>query len=276
MDDPIKQAIHGQAIDMHLLGLKMQAIEDLSALPEIFMDTSYAVALHYNLSTSQYKILLYGRKQKQITTARFHRGFVLKVCIARLNTESSPDSLVIQDLVHGEGQAVDVGDTVEVAFSGWLLQNHSLGQIFDSNLGKEKLRAAKRGCLVCRKEVDVSLLSLLSWVLHQTVSLTMCHPPALWSLMWRSIGTYCEKFSKDRHTGELGDTFSTSPGPSPDTLTEESTTQLVTTDTNESGDQAPKWKVESIRECLKGRTGYRENRDFSRWTGRETGPKGLR
>ncbi|XP_051513488.1 FK506-binding protein 15 isoform X3 [Myxocyprinus asiaticus] len=207
-----------------------------------------------NHVTNEYKILLYGRKQKQITTARFHRGFVLKVCIARLNTESSPDSLVIQDLVHGEGQAVDVGDTVEVAFSGWLLQNHSLGQIFDSNLGKEKLRAAKRGCLVCRKEVDVSLLSLLSWVLHQTVSLTMCHPPALWSLMWRSIGTYCEKFSKDRHTGELGDTFSTSPGPSPDTLTEESTTQLVTTDTNESGDQAPKWKVESIRECLKSVT----------------------
>ncbi|XP_030631199.1 carnitine O-acetyltransferase isoform X2 [Chanos chanos] len=46
-------AIRGQAIDRHLLGLKLQAIEDLSALPEIFMDTSYAVALHYNLSTSQ-------------------------------------------------------------------------------------------------------------------------------------------------------------------------------------------------------------------------------
>lgn len=47
------QAIRGQAIDRHLLGLKLQAIEDLAALPEIFMDTSYAVALHYNLSTSQ-------------------------------------------------------------------------------------------------------------------------------------------------------------------------------------------------------------------------------
>ncbi|KAL6463584.1 hypothetical protein MHYP_G00279750 [Metynnis hypsauchen] len=74
MDDPIKQntekvallekavkahraytdvAIRGQAIDRHLLGLKLQAIEDLSALPDIFMDTSYAVANHYNLSTSQ-------------------------------------------------------------------------------------------------------------------------------------------------------------------------------------------------------------------------------
>ncbi|KAG5834986.1 hypothetical protein ANANG_G00267330 [Anguilla anguilla] len=46
-------AIHGQAIDRHLLGLKMQAIEDLASLPGIFMDTAYAVAMHYNLSTSQ-------------------------------------------------------------------------------------------------------------------------------------------------------------------------------------------------------------------------------
>uniref|UniRef100_A0AAY4EET6 Carnitine O-acetyltransferase n=1 Tax=Denticeps clupeoides TaxID=299321 RepID=A0AAY4EET6_9TELE len=46
-------AIRGQAIDRHLLGLKLQAIEDLASLPQIFMDTSYAVALHYNLSTSQ-------------------------------------------------------------------------------------------------------------------------------------------------------------------------------------------------------------------------------
>uniref|UniRef100_A0A8C5EAP1 Carnitine O-acetyltransferase-like n=1 Tax=Gouania willdenowi TaxID=441366 RepID=A0A8C5EAP1_GOUWI len=47
------QAIHGQAIDRHLLGLKRQSIEDLTSMPEIFMDTSYAVAHHYNLSTSQ-------------------------------------------------------------------------------------------------------------------------------------------------------------------------------------------------------------------------------
>ncbi|XP_069465319.1 carnitine O-acetyltransferase isoform X2 [Ambystoma mexicanum] len=46
-------AIRGQAIDRHLLGLKLQAIEDLVSMPEIFMDTSLAVALHFNLSTSQ-------------------------------------------------------------------------------------------------------------------------------------------------------------------------------------------------------------------------------
>uniref|UniRef100_A0A8C3ABD4 Carnitine O-acetyltransferase n=1 Tax=Cyclopterus lumpus TaxID=8103 RepID=A0A8C3ABD4_CYCLU len=46
-------AIHGQAIDRHLLGLKMLSIDELTSMPEIFMDTSFAVAQHYNLSTSQ-------------------------------------------------------------------------------------------------------------------------------------------------------------------------------------------------------------------------------
>ncbi len=53
--------------------------------------------------------------------------------MARWNSEASSDSLVTQDLVQGEGQAVDVGDTVEVAFSGWRLQNHSLGQVIILN-----------------------------------------------------------------------------------------------------------------------------------------------
>ncbi|XP_038600981.1 carnitine O-acetyltransferase isoform X1 [Tachyglossus aculeatus] len=47
------RAIRGEAIDRHLLGLKLQAIEDLTSMPEIFMDTSYAIAMHFNLSTSQ-------------------------------------------------------------------------------------------------------------------------------------------------------------------------------------------------------------------------------
>ncbi|XP_067269324.1 carnitine O-acetyltransferase-like isoform X2 [Pseudorasbora parva] len=46
-------AIHGQAIDRHMLGLKMVAIEDLTSLPDIFMDTSFAVSSHFNLFTSQ-------------------------------------------------------------------------------------------------------------------------------------------------------------------------------------------------------------------------------
>uniref|UniRef100_A0A8C1ATW9 Carnitine O-acetyltransferase n=1 Tax=Cyprinus carpio carpio TaxID=630221 RepID=A0A8C1ATW9_CYPCA len=46
-------AIHGQGIERHMLGLRMIAIEDLTSLPDIFMDTSFAVASHFNLYTSQ-------------------------------------------------------------------------------------------------------------------------------------------------------------------------------------------------------------------------------
>lgn len=52
-DGPLSQAIRGEAFDRHLLGLKLQAIEDLVSMPDIFMDTSYAIAMHFNLSTSQ-------------------------------------------------------------------------------------------------------------------------------------------------------------------------------------------------------------------------------
>lgn len=51
--DYTDMAIRGQAIDRHLLGLKLQATEDLPSLPEVFVDPSYAASLHYKLSTSQ-------------------------------------------------------------------------------------------------------------------------------------------------------------------------------------------------------------------------------
>ena len=45
--------MNGQAIDRHLLGLKLAALESRMNLPELFMDSSYQYALHYKLSTSQ-------------------------------------------------------------------------------------------------------------------------------------------------------------------------------------------------------------------------------
>ncbi|XP_056444090.1 carnitine O-acetyltransferase isoform X1 [Gadus chalcogrammus] len=48
-----EMAIQGQAIDRHLLGLKLQAIEEQVSLPEIFTDPSYAAAMHFKMSTSQ-------------------------------------------------------------------------------------------------------------------------------------------------------------------------------------------------------------------------------
>ncbi|XP_010767318.1 carnitine O-acetyltransferase-like [Notothenia coriiceps] len=46
-------AISGQAIDRHLLGLKMIALEEKVSVPEIYTDPAYSKALEYKLSTSQ-------------------------------------------------------------------------------------------------------------------------------------------------------------------------------------------------------------------------------
>uniref|UniRef100_A0A8C4QV81 Carnitine O-acetyltransferase b n=1 Tax=Eptatretus burgeri TaxID=7764 RepID=A0A8C4QV81_EPTBU len=47
------QAVIGQGIDRHLFGLKMQAIESGFRVPEIFMDTAYAISTHFRLATNQ-------------------------------------------------------------------------------------------------------------------------------------------------------------------------------------------------------------------------------
>lgn len=55
--------------------------------------------------------------------------FDLQVCVAKCNSSSSLDSVLCQDLVAAEGPAVDTGDSLEVAYTGWLLQNQMLGQV---------------------------------------------------------------------------------------------------------------------------------------------------
>ncbi|XP_072844887.2 carnitine O-acetyltransferase [Pogona vitticeps] len=48
-----EQALNGMGIDRHLLALKLEAIADGFRVPEIFMDTSYAVGSYWKLSTGQ-------------------------------------------------------------------------------------------------------------------------------------------------------------------------------------------------------------------------------
>ncbi|XP_077091601.1 FK506-binding protein 15 isoform X4 [Siphateles boraxobius] len=131
-----------------------------------------------NHTTKEYKILLYVSQQKPVTAARIHRGFILtvqpsnyctfyddqrqnwslmfesekaatdfskEVCLAKVNCVGPGDSVLTQDLLLGEGQAVENGDSLEVAYTGWLLQNHTIGQMFDSNLNKDKLLRLKLG-----------------------------------------------------------------------------------------------------------------------------------
>lgn len=58
-------------------------------------------------------------------------GLVLlfQLCIAKYNSGPPSDSVLFQDLIIGEGQGVEVGDSLEVAFTGWLFQNCGLGQV---------------------------------------------------------------------------------------------------------------------------------------------------
>lgn len=52
-----------------------------------------------------------------------------QVCLAKANSTASLDTVVVQDLSLGEGQGVENGDSLEVVYTGWLLQNHTIGQV---------------------------------------------------------------------------------------------------------------------------------------------------
>ncbi|TKC37135.1 hypothetical protein EI555_001411 [Monodon monoceros] len=71
--------------------------------------------------------------------------FNKQVCIAKCNSTSCLDSVLSQDLIVVEGPAVEVGDSLEVAYTSWLFQNHGLGQVFDSTANKDKLLRLKLG-----------------------------------------------------------------------------------------------------------------------------------
>nr|XP_019957896.1 PREDICTED: FK506-binding protein 15 [Paralichthys olivaceus] len=131
-----------------------------------------------NHTTKEYKLLLYLSQQKQVTAAKIHMGFVFtvqpnnyctfyddqrqnwslmfesekassdfckEVCLAKANSAATLDAVVVQDLSLGEGQGVENGDSLEVVYTGWLLQNHTIGQMFDSNQNKDKLLRLKIG-----------------------------------------------------------------------------------------------------------------------------------
>uniref|UniRef100_H3CCZ0 peptidylprolyl isomerase n=1 Tax=Tetraodon nigroviridis TaxID=99883 RepID=H3CCZ0_TETNG len=131
-----------------------------------------------NHAAKEYKLLLYLNQQKQVTSARIHLGFVFtlqpnsyytfyddhmqnwsvtfeseksssdfcrEVCLAKANSAAPLDAALVQDLRVGEGQAVEPGDFLEVSYTGWLLHNHVIGPVFDSNQSKDKLLRFKVG-----------------------------------------------------------------------------------------------------------------------------------
>ncbi|XP_026249082.2 FK506-binding protein 15 isoform X5 [Urocitellus parryii] len=138
----------------------------------------FGAAVLGNHTAREYKILLYISQQQPVTVARIHLNFELmvrpnnystfyddqrqnwsimfesekaavefnkQVGIAKCNSTSSLDAVLTQDLIVAEGPAVEVGDSLEVAYTGWLFQNHVLGQVFDSTSNKDKLLRLKLG-----------------------------------------------------------------------------------------------------------------------------------
>ncbi|XP_066295589.1 FK506-binding protein 15-like isoform X3 [Branchiostoma lanceolatum] len=130
-----------------------------------------------NHSNSDYKILLYVSKDRPVTTAKVTRTFSFTVQannyasfyddqrqtwsimfdsesnavdftkhigMSRANS-GAIDGIVHQDLVLGEGQTVDVGDSMEMKYTGWLLSNNTFGQVFDSNMSTDKAFRFKIG-----------------------------------------------------------------------------------------------------------------------------------
>ncbi|XP_063116590.1 FK506-binding protein 15 isoform X2 [Cavia porcellus] len=138
----------------------------------------FGAAVLGNHIAREYRILLYISQQQPVTVARIHLNFELtvqpnnystfyddqrqnwsimfesekaaaefnkQVCIAKCNSTSSLEAVISQDLIVAEGSAVEVGDSLEVAYTGWLFQNHVLGQVFDSTANKDKLLRLKLG-----------------------------------------------------------------------------------------------------------------------------------
>lgn len=49
----VAEAVKGQGIDRHLLGLKLIALENNMKVPALHMDVAYSLSSHHNVSTSQ-------------------------------------------------------------------------------------------------------------------------------------------------------------------------------------------------------------------------------
>lgn len=153
----------------------------------------FGAAVLGNHTTREYRILLYISQQQPVTVATIHLNFELmvrpnnystfyddqrqnwsimfesekaavafnkQVCVAKCNSISSLDAVLCQDLVAAEGPAVETGDSLEVAYTGWLLQNHVLGQVFDSTTNKDKPLRLKLGSGKVVKGLEDGLLGM--------------------------------------------------------------------------------------------------------------------
>ncbi|XP_070760177.1 FK506-binding protein 15 [Enoplosus armatus] len=248
-----------------------------------------------NHATKEYKLLLYLSQQKQVTAAKIHMGFVftvqpnnyctfyddqrqnwslmfesekassdfcIEVCLAKANSAASLDAVATQDLSLGEGQAVENGDSLEVVYTGWLLQNHVIGQMFDSNQNKDKLLRLKVGAGKVIKGWEEGMLGMkkagrrlivippkLAYGSKGVPNRVPADSTLIFEAELRRV-----KFSKDigsdRASASSRDSAAPSPAPSVENLAPEPPVQTAASGPSRTGEPPLRAKSNSLSEQL--------------------------
>ncbi|XP_032164118.1 FK506-binding protein 15 isoform X4 [Mustela erminea] len=260
----------------------------------------FGAAVLGNHTAREYKILLYISQQQSVTVARIHLNFELmvrpnnystfyddqrqnwsimfesekaavefnkQVCIAKCNSSPSLDAVLSQDLIVAEGPAVDVGDSLEVAYTSWLLQNHVLGQVLDSTANKDKLLRLKLGSGKVIKAWEDGMLGMRKGGKRLLVIPPACAAGSEGLIGWTqspdSILVYeveirRVKFARDSgsdgHSVSSRDSAAPSPIPGADGLSADPVVSTPTSVPFKSGEPALRSKSNSLSEQLTANT----------------------
>uniref|UniRef100_A0A7N8WNB5 peptidylprolyl isomerase n=1 Tax=Mastacembelus armatus TaxID=205130 RepID=A0A7N8WNB5_9TELE len=250
-----------------------------------------------NHTTKEYKLLLYLSQQKQVTAAKIHVGFVFtvqpnnyctfydnqrqnwslmfesekalsnfckEVCLAKANSAASLDAVVAQDLSLGEGQGVENGDSLEVVYTGWLLQNHTIGQMFDSNQNKDKLLRLKIGAgkvikgweegMLGMKKAGSRLIVIPPHLAYGSKEIPNRIPANSTLIFEAELRRFSKDTGSDRASPSFRDSAAPSPAPSPapsvENLAPDPAVQVITSGPGRPGDPPLRAKSNSLSEQL--------------------------
>ncbi|XP_020015933.2 FK506-binding protein 15 isoform X2 [Castor canadensis] len=256
----------------------------------------FGAAVLGNHTAREYRILLYISQQQTVTVARIHLNFELmvrpnnystfyddhrqnwsimfesekaavefnkQVCIAKCNSTSSLDVVLSQDLTVVEGPAVEVGDSLEVAYTGWLFQNHVLGQVFDSTANKDKLLRLKLGSRKVIKGWEDGMVGMKKGGKRLLIVPPACAVgsegvigwiPSTDSILVFEVEVRRVKFARDSgsdgHSISSWDSAAPSPVPGADSLSADPVVLPPTSVPFKSGESALRTKSNSLSEQL--------------------------
>ncbi|KAM5328000.1 FK506-binding protein 15 isoform 2-T2 [Glossophaga mutica] len=256
----------------------------------------FGAAVLGNHTAREYRILLYISQQQPVTVARIHLNFELmvrpnnystfyddqrqnwsimfesekaavefskQVCIAKCNSTPSLDAVLSQDLIVTEGPAVEVGDSLEVAYTSWLFQNHALGQVFDSTANKDKLLRLKLGSGKVIKGWEDGMLGMRKGGKRLLIIPPACAAgsegvigwtPSMDSILVFEVEIRRVKFARDSgsdgHSVSSRDSAAPSPVPGADGLPADAMVSPPTSVPFKSGEPALRAKSNSLGEQL--------------------------